>query len=148
MIKLTPAKEGERPILTERREDAPVATPEVEVTEVTVTTGSDEPNAETEIMTERSKPNAETELMTERSQGIYASEASRPLTLEAMFERMKEEERNTPEYQARAEQAYQEGKHRHMECCRRKRIPHELENEPEELPPSEISKLEQRRVRH
>ena len=28
-----------------------------------------------------------------------------------------------------------------MEYCRRKRIPHELENEPEELAPSEISKF-------
>ena len=68
MLKLKSAKEvaqeGERQVLTERREDVPVATPEVEVevTEVTVTTrSSDEPNAEsateivTEVVTERER---------------------------------------------------------------------------------------------
>ena len=108
------AEEGERPVLTERREDAPVATPDVEVAEITVATGSDKPNDE---------PNTETtatEVVTERNQGIYTSEASRPLTLEAMFDRTQEEERNTPEYPAKAEQAYQEGKRHHMEYCRKK----------------------------
>ena len=86
MLKLKSAKEvaeeGERQVLTERREDAPIATPEVEgVIEVTVVTrSSDEPTAE-----------SATEVVTERSQGIHASEATRPLTLESMFERMREE---------------------------------------------------------
>ena len=48
--------------------------------------------------------------MKERSQGIYASEASRPMTLEEMFDRQREEERNTPEYLAKAEKSYQESK--------------------------------------
>ena len=82
MIKLKSAtevaQEGERPVLAERREDAPAATPEIEVTEVTVTTGSDEPEMLASI-----------ETVAEGSQGIYASEASRPLMLEAMFERMR-----------------------------------------------------------
>ena len=108
-----------------------VAEVEVEVTEVTVATRSgDEPNTE-----------SATEVVTERRQGIYASEASRPLTLEAMFERMREEERNTPEYLAKAEESYQEGKRQYMDYCRRKGVPHELENEPETLPQSEIAKF-------
>ena len=41
----------------------------------------------------------------ERSQGIYASEASRPLTLEAMFGRVREEETNTPESLEKAAEA-------------------------------------------
>ena len=61
------AKESERPVLTERGEDAPIATPEVEVT--TATTGIDEPNDEREVVKENGVP-------TESVQGIYASEAS------------------------------------------------------------------------
>ena len=49
--------------------------------------------------------------------------------------------KGTPEYRAKAEQAYQEGKRRHMEFRRRKGIPHELEGEPEELEQSEISRF-------
>ena len=75
---------------SQRGGDTPIATPEVEV-EATEETSSTRP------------------AVSERSQGIYASEASRPMTLEAMFERqemlenLREEERNTPEYGAEAE---------------------------------------------
>ena len=56
----------------------------------------------------------------EISQGIYASEASRPMTLEEMFEQQREEERNTPEFLATAEESYQERKRWWIEHCRLK----------------------------
>ena len=93
------AEEGERPVLTERREDAPIATPEVEVT-----------TENAEKTEETSSSSSTTIAMKERSQGIYASEASRPMTLDDMFDRHREEERNTPEYLAKAEKSYQESK--------------------------------------
>ena len=123
------AEEGERPVLTERREDAPIATPEVEVTTE---------NAE---KTEEMLSSSTTIAVKERSRGFYASEASRPMTLEEMFERQREEERNTPEYLAEAERSHQESKRWYIEHCRRKGVPHELENEPETLPQSEIAKF-------
>ena len=90
------AEEGERPVLTERGGDAPIATPEVE--------------ASTESTAEATEETSSTIIaVPERSQGIYASEASRPMTLEAMFERqemlesLRDEERYTPEYRAEAE---------------------------------------------
>ena len=120
-----------RPVLTERREDAPIATPEVEVTLTTekVEKTTEETSSSTTIAVK------------ERSQGIYASEASRRITLEEMFERPREEERNTPEYLARAERSHQESKQRWIEHCRIKGIRHELETEPETLPQSEIAKF-------
>ena len=81
--------------------------------------------------------------MKERSQGIYA-EASRPMTLEEMFDRQREEERNTPEYLAIAERSHQESKQWWKEHCRIKGIPHELETEPETLPQSEIAKFKKK----
>ena len=84
------AEEGERPVLTERREDAPIATPEVEAKE------NDESKVE---KTTEETSSSTTVAMKERSQGIYASEASSTMTLEEMFDRQREEERNTPEYQ-------------------------------------------------
>ena len=70
------------------------------------------------------------------------------MTLEEMFERQREEERNTPEFLAKAEESYQESKRWWIEQCRLKGIPHELEPESETLPPSEIArfKKETRRV--
>jgi hypothetical protein len=117
------AQEGERPVLTERREDAPVATPEIveatDNTEATVTTGNDESSAE-----KATEETSTTVAMEERSQGVYASEASRPLTMREIFGLKREEERNTPEYLAEAKESYKEGKSFHMEYCRRKGIPH------------------------
>jgi hypothetical protein len=66
------------------------------------------------------------------------------MTLEEMFERQREQERNTPEFLAEAERSYQEGKRRWIEHCRIKGIPHELETEPETLPQSEIAKFKEK----
>jgi hypothetical protein len=51
------------------------------------------------------------------------------MTLEEMFKLQREEERNTPESIAKAEESYQESKKWWIERCRLKGIPHELETE-------------------
>jgi hypothetical protein len=114
-------------------------TPEVEAT---VTTENDESSAE-----KTEETSSTTVAVKERSQGIYASEASRPMTLEEMFERQREEERNTPEFLAKAEKSYQESKRWWIEHCRLKGIPHELETEPETLPPSEVARFKEKTKR-
>ena len=104
---------------------APVAGNKTEAdnTEATVTTGNDE--SSTEKATEETSTSVAVE---GRSRGVYASEASRPLTMKEIFDLKREEERNTPEHLAKAEESRKEGKRFHMECCRRRGIPHELEN--------------------
>ena len=120
------------------REERPVLTERGESTEGANTLPEDEGERTEETSSSRTKGGLE------KSQGIYASEASRPMTLEEMFEQQREEERNTPEFLAKAEESYQERKRWWIEHCRIKGIPHELETEPETLPPSEVARLKEK----